>query len=180
MDIDGSNPKQLTFGIDARSPEITPDGQWVVYCDIGSGTRTLWKGSIDGGNQVQLTDYFSREPAVSPDGKQIVFVFLDERVNPKRLRIAIIPFGGGPPTKILDLTPRRIRWTSDGRALTYPDMRNGVRNIWAQPIDGSPPKPLTNFTSDQIFAYSWSLDGKQLACARGSWSSDVVLISAIR
>ena len=180
MDIDGSNPKQLTFGIDARSPEITPDGQWIVYSDVGSGTRTLWKVSIDGDNQAQLTDYFSREPAVSLDGKQIVFVFLDERVTPKRLRIAIMPFGGGPPTKILDLPPRRIRWTSDGRALTYPDARDGVPNIWIQPLDGNPPKQLTNFTNDQIFAYAWSRDGKRLACARGNQISDVVLISSIK
>ena len=180
MDIDGSNPKQLTYGIDARSPEITPDGQWVVYSDVGSGKLTLWKVSIEGDNQVQLTDYYSVGPAVSPDGKQIAFIFLDEQVTPKRSRIAIIPFDGGPPTKVLDLTPRRIRWTSDGRALTYPDTRNGVPNIWAQPLDGSPPKQLTNFTTDQIFAYAWSRDGKQLACARGNRNSDVVLISAIK
>jgi Tol biopolymer transport system component len=94
MDLAGSNPKQLTSGIDARGPEITPDGQWAVYWDVGSGKRTLWKVSIEGDNQVQLTDYFSRSPAVSPDGKQIVSVFLDEEATPKRWRIAIIPFDG--------------------------------------------------------------------------------------
>jgi Tol biopolymer transport system component len=180
MDIDGSNPKQLTYGIVAWRPEITPDGQWVVYSDVESGRRTLWKVSIEGGNPVQLTDYFSRRQAVSPDGKQIVFDFIDEQVKPKRSRIAIIPFDGGPPTKVFDLPPRRIRWASDGRALTYLYARKGVPNIWAQPLDGSPPKQLTSFTTDRIFDYAWSRDGKRLACARGNQSSDVVLIAAIR
>jgi Tol biopolymer transport system component/DNA-binding winged helix-turn-helix (wHTH) protein len=180
VDIDGSNPKQLSNEIEARHPEITPDGQWVVYSALGSGKLTLWKASIEGGNQVQLTDYYSSNPAVSPDGKQIAFMFLDEQATSKRLKIAFIPFSGGPPIKALDLGPKRVRWTSDGRALTYIDTRNGVSNIWTQPIDGSPPKQLTNFMTDQIFAHSWSKDGKQLACARGSWNSDVVLISSIR
>ncbi len=181
MDIDGSNPKQLTYEIDAQTPDVTPDGQWVVYNNVGSGKRTLWKVSIEGGKQMQLTDYFSRTPAVSPDGKQIVFVFLDEQATPKRARIAIIPFDGGPPAKVFDLPPRRgIRWASDGHALTYVDLRNGVSNIWAQPLDGSPAKQLTNFTTDRIIAYAWSRDGKRLACARGNQNSDVVLIAAIR
>jgi len=182
MDVDGSNPKQLTHGIDARTAEVTPDGQWVVYCDIGSGKLALWKVSIDGDNQVQLTDYYSVRPAISPDGKQIVFVFIDEQVKPKRSRAAIISIDGGPAVKVLDLpvSSRRMGWTSDGRAITYVDPRPGVHNIWAQPLDGGPPKQLTNFTNDQIFAYAWSSDSRQLACARGNWNSDVVLINDIK
>jgi Tol biopolymer transport system component/DNA-binding winged helix-turn-helix (wHTH) protein len=180
MNIDGSNPKQLTHEIQSAMPEITPNGQWVVYQDGGSGTRTLWKVSTEGGKGAQLTDYFSRNPAVSPDGKQIAFVFLDEQATPKRLRIAIIPFDGGPPIKVFDLPPRQIRWTSDGAALTYVDARSGVSNIWVQPLDGSPVKQITNFTTDRIIAYAWSPDGKRLACVRGNQSSDVVLIAASR
>jgi hypothetical protein len=55
--------------------------------------------------------------------------------------------------------------------------RNGVSNLWAQSIDGSPPKQLTNFTTDRIFGFAFSRDGKQLALSRGTQASDVVLIS---
>ena len=152
------------------------------YCDNESGKLALWKVSIDGDNQVQLTDYYSVRPAISPDGKQIVFVFIDEQVKPKRSRAAIISIDGGPAVKALDLpvSSRRIGWTSDGRAITHVDPRPGVHNIWAQPLDGGPPKQLTNFTNDQIFAYAWSSDSRQLACARGNWNSDVVLINDIK
>jgi hypothetical protein len=35
---------------------------------------------------------------------------------------------------------------------------------------------LTDFEAEQIFSFAWSNDGKQLVLARGTVSSDVVLI----
>jgi len=49
-------------------------------------------------------------------------------------------------------------------------------NIWRQPLDGSAPRQLTHFTSDRIFSFAWSRDGKRLAVSRGTVSGDVVLI----
>jgi len=46
-----------------------------------------------------------------------------------------------------------------------------------QPIDGGPPRMLTDFKSDGIFWFDFSRDGKQLAVARGTQTSDVVLFS---
>jgi hypothetical protein len=47
-------------------------------------------------------------------------------------------------------------------------------------VNGSPPKQLTNFTSDLIFWFAFSRDGKQVALSRGSRTSDVVLISNLQ
>ncbi|MGB9181927.1 MAG: winged helix-turn-helix domain-containing protein [Pyrinomonadaceae bacterium] len=183
MDIDGSNPRQLTNGSYATRPKISPDGRWVIYSDKESGRDRIWKVSIDGGNPVQLTDYSSSASAISPDGKQLAITFTDEQAKPPRWRFAVIPFEGGPPTKVFDLANpigQIVDWTPDGRALTYVETRNGVSNIWSQPVDGSPPKQLTNFNSDQILSYAWSRDGSQLALARGTEMRDVVLISDLQ
>ena len=72
-----------------------------------------------------------------------------------------------------------LRWTSDGRALTYIDTINGVSNIWSLPIDGGAPKQLTDFKTDQIFWFDFSPDGK-LAVSRGTQTSDVILIRDFR
>ena len=64
--------------------------------------------------------------------------------------------------------------------MLYIDTRGGVSNIWMQPLDGGPPRQVTDFKSDRIFGFEWSRDGKQLALARGTESSDVVLISGFR
>ena len=183
MDIDGSNPQQLTHGSIDNFPHCSPDGQWVVYMSNVSGMRTLWKISINGGEPVQLTDKLSSRPIVSPDGKLIACYYLDEQPN-SLLKIVAIPFAGGQPTKVFDIPvaaltaiPDPLRWTPDGRALTYLTTRGGISNIWSQPVDGGAPKQLTDFKSDRMFAFDWSRDGKQLACARGVETSDVVLIS---
>jgi Tol biopolymer transport system component len=73
-----------------------------------------------------------------------------------------------------------LGWTADGSELVYVDRHNGVSNIWSQPIDGSPPKPLTNFKSNLIFKFAVSPDGRQLVLARGTQSRDVVLIRDFR
>ncbi len=138
---------------------------------------TLWKVPIDGGNPVKLTDYYSILLALSPKDGQIAYAY-DDPETLKR-RVAIIPFEGGPPTKIFDFPSpfgQAIRWAPDGRALTY--TRLPLRsNLWSQPLDGSSPRQITNFKSDRIFTYDWSHDGKNLAVARGGRTSDVVLIT---
>jgi hypothetical protein len=50
-----------------------------------------------------------------------------------------------------------------------------LRNL-SQPIDGSAPKQISNFTSDLISNFALSRDGKRLAISRGNNSLDVVLI----
>ena len=51
-------------------------------------------------------------------------------------------------------------------------------NLWRFPLDGTAAVPITNFTSDQIFDYRWSRDGKTLAMAAGTLTSDIVLIES--
>jgi len=60
------------------------------------------------------------------------------------------------------------------------DVQKGVANIWRQPIAGGPPRKVPDFTQDQIFRFAYSHDGKQLALARGTQSSDVVMISNLK
>jgi eukaryotic-like serine/threonine-protein kinase len=176
IDIDGQNPKQLTSGHFDRGPSFSPDGKWVIYASMGSSHPNLWRVSVDGGEPVKLTDRYSIAPMVSPDGKWIACYYWDEKPDTP-LGIALIPFEGGAPVKTFNLPSAVVRWTPDGSALTYVDSRSGVSNIWRQPIDGGPPVQLTDFKSDLIFTFDWSRDGRQLACARGIATSDVILFS---
>jgi len=73
-----------------------------------------------------------------------------------------------------------LRFSHDGKAVVYPTRENGVDNLWAQAIDGSKGKQITDFTSEHIYDFHWSFDGKQLAMGRGHTDSDVVLIRDMR
>jgi len=176
MDIDGNNLKKLTVGGSEWQPDCSPDSQWVIYRS-GFGKHTLWKVSIDGGEPVQLNDNASSRPAISPDGKWIACAYFER----ERIKTAVYPFAGGEPVRVLDVSSPNfyVRWTPDGLALAHID-RQTHRNIVSEPIDGGPPKPLTNFQSDHIFRFAWSRDGKQLALVRGNVTSDVVLIRNFR
>ncbi len=182
MDIDGGNQKQLTNN-GGNLPNISRDGRWVIYTSVANDGPRIWKVSIDGGEPVRISDYLLGSGVVSPDGKSIASHYREQRNSP--WQIAIIPFEGGQPTKLLDTptgpyTGQAIRWMPDGRSLAYIVTRDGVSNIWSMPIAGGAPKQLTNFTSDQIASFDLSRDGKPTLFSRGATTKDVVLISGFK
>jgi hypothetical protein len=48
--------------------------------------------------------------------------------------------------------------------------------LWEQPLDNSPARQLTHFTSEQIMRFRFSPDGSKLAVERGHVESDAVLL----
>jgi Tol biopolymer transport system component/DNA-binding winged helix-turn-helix (wHTH) protein len=178
MNADGSHLQRLTNGPWENTPSFSPDGKWIVYNGVFQSKPVLWKIPAEGGTPVQLTDDVSVRPAVSPDGKMVAHLHLDERSQ--RMKLAVVPMEGESNVKMFETSipePHIVNWSPDGRMVTYVDTHDGVSNIWGQPLDGSPSKPLTRFKSDNIFRFAWSPDGKKLACERGFYINDVVLIS---
>lgn len=176
MDADGSNPVQLTFGKGEKFPKISPDGKWVVYTSFPDWT--LWKIPIEGGEPIKISQGYAREQTISPDGKWIAYTTFEN----DKYRWALIPFEGGLPVKKFEIPPnasqmQMVRFSPDSSAISFISTIEGVSNIWQQPIDGSPPKQMTNFNSDRIFSYDWSHDGKQLVLIRGAWTADMTLIT---
>jgi Tol biopolymer transport system component/predicted Ser/Thr protein kinase len=182
MGIDGGNPVQLTNGAREILPSFSPDGRWVLYTATEEDKQRIRKVPVEGGTPVHLTDYTSASARVSPDGKLIACGYVNEQEASPRWRLAIIPSEGGPPIKSFDIPVLQTRflWAADGRAILYTLTRDGVTNVWSQPVDGGPPKQVTDFKSNQIFRLDWSSDGKRLVIARGSVNSDVVMISDTR
>ncbi len=175
IDIDGKHPTQLTRGQGDRQPTFTGDGRGVIF---RSGTpASLYRVSIDGGEPVRLTERGGYDPNVSPDGKTIVCGF---RPTPAaKNQIAMLGIEGGQPKMICDWPAQfgRIRWMPDGNAISYAARQAGIGNIWIQPLTGGAPTQLTHWNANSIFSFDWSRDGKWLAYASGSLTSDVILIS---
>jgi Tol biopolymer transport system component len=180
MDRDGANLKQLSDGKQDVLPAISPDGKWVVFTRLEGGKYTLMRVPAEGGPVSQLTDYSLRGPSISPDGKWIACEYFS---GPNQLTsVAVVPFEGGPPAKIFPLPPsynQPLRWTPDGRDISFINSLNGVDNIWEQPVAGGPPKPVTHFPSGKIYYFDWSRAGR-LALSRGTEPSDAVLIRNFR
>jgi Tol biopolymer transport system component len=129
--------------------------------------------------------------AISPDGQWLAFSIHTEpegNETAHQTKIVLLNLGaaaGGAESKSANriIKPdQRISgaasFTPDGRALVYPVREAGVDNLWLQPLDASASaaKRITNFTSDLIDAYHFSLDGKQLGVLQRHAVSDVVLL----
>ena len=56
------------------------------------------------------------------------------------------------------------------------EKRDGVHNIWRQPLDGAAPTQITNFTEDLIYNYDLFADDARLIVSRGLKTRDIVLI----
>jgi len=183
MDVDGSHVTQLTHNGSALSPVCSPDSQSFQYFDL-NGMKN-WRMPIGGGTptQVDMKNLPAVASSYSPDGKLIAYNDFGPGGDVPN-QIVVIPAAGGEPTYRFqvrgDAGLERLRWTPEGSGLDYYLTNKGVGNIWRQPIPKGSPRQITNFTSDQIFSFDWSSDGKQLYVARGSISSDIVLITNFR
>lgn len=179
MDADGGNKKQLTDGGGESFPSITADGQWVVYTSQSKERNSLWKVSANGGGAVQLThDSLCIKPVVSPDDLRIACVYRTNEAS--TWKIALLPIEGGEPLQFLVLPQpfnQILRWTADGQSLTFLEKRDGVHNIWLQPLNGNPTTQITGFTEDLIYSYDWLPgDNPELIVSRGFKTRDIVLI----
>ncbi len=181
VDIDGRNSKQLTdLAPVATRPSVSSDGKWVLFGVTVDKIRTIWKVSMEGGQPIKLTQANSIRPLASPTGE----TFVCHYGVSENLRVAEFSFEGGEPTRTFDLPEviksALVQWNNTGDALIYRDSKNRIDNLWLQPLNKSPAKQLTDFRSDQIFAFDWTRDGKNLVLSRGREGSDVVLITQFK
>ncbi len=88
--------------------EYTPDGKYIYFNSVRTGTMQIWRIEPDGSNPEQITfdaynDWF---PHVSPDGKWIVYISFPADMDPwshpfyRQCYIRLMPASGGVPKTI--------------------------------------------------------------------------------
>jgi Tol biopolymer transport system component/DNA-binding winged helix-turn-helix (wHTH) protein len=187
MDVDGGNPVKAVE-VPGWYPSLSPDAGFIVYTARGAKYwTTLWRVSSKGGTPKELNDKLWEQPVISPDGKWIAAFYADQGLNTqtKPIGMAVIGIDGGQPWKTFPLAPsvstyEGIRWTPDGRCLTYVASGKNGENIWSQPVEGGEARQITDFHGEALFGFDWSADGKQLIYSRGIQANDIVLIRDTR
>ncbi len=171
-DIDGSNPKQLTFGGNGFIPAPSIDGKWVYYKSWSRNLGELCRVPIEGGEPECLTENETTWITFSPDGKYFAGSYKTDKY-----RLAIFSAETNQVISQFDMAKTGTmymgsRWTPDGKAVTYRDLSFGY---WIQPVDGGEPTRLEGLPKEKLYNFSWSRDGKWLAFVRGQEIRDVVL-----
>ena len=138
---------------------------------------TIMKIPAEGGDHTDVSGISGFYPVPSPDGKIVYFGHLDEQNN--TVSLWSVPIEGGKPARLFEFHARSepIRWRPGTMEVSYVVTKDGVDNIWVQPIDGGPAKMYTNFSEEYMGFFSWMPDGKSLVVSRGHSSADVVLIT---
>jgi len=174
--LDGSNEKQLTAGVNEQQPDCAKDGQWVYYIDAAEN-RYVKRVSIEGGTPETIVKTAVGTFALSPDGKEIASLDVREFDHKLILRRDSTE---GQKMAYHDVDQRALPdgllYTPDGKSIVYRVRDKGVDNLWVQPLDGSAFRQLTHFTKDRILHVAYSLDGTQVAIERGEVESDAVLL----
>ena len=174
----------------------SPDGKWLYYSD-NPPMSGVWRAPSVGGTSevvpgLEYPDASAQALAISPDGKFLaVFVNrLVSRTNVNSIDIWNLDAPGKPTPRTIHLdadlnvvfyqpgppNAAGLHWTPGNKALAYIVEENGVDNIWTQPLDGSKPTKLTNFTTQKIADFRWSPDGKNFAVLHYTDTADVVLL----
>ncbi len=194
--LDGGNARQLTQGPDDHFPICTPDGRSVLYMISRDGVPHIMKIPVTGGTAVPEVasgheNFWVSAPAISPDGRWIAVVYLNESGKSHDFHFSVLQMDGGAAAGDYVLhegytmdgrqIPAAAVWTSDGHNLLYAVEQNGAGNLYSQRVNmksakHDPPKQISQFTSQSIWSFAISPDGKKIALARGRVSSDAVLL----
>jgi serine/threonine protein kinase len=176
-EADGSNPVKLPVDGAMFGGACSADSKSIIY----AAANAVWRIPIEGGNPVELDIPFSVAGETS-DGKLLLYSIQRVEGTTHVAKTVVAPVAGGPPLYTFDAPygMKTARFSPDNKAIAYLLTRNRATNIWEQPLAGGPPIQVTKFPSDDMFAFAWSHDGKQLAFSRGRRKTDVVMMSHFR
>jgi Tol biopolymer transport system component len=171
-------PEWITQGSKpATHPDISPDGQWIVYGALGDQQEDLHIIKMDGTGTRQLTNDLAKDraPQWSRDGKRILF--LSDRSG--RYEAWIINSDGTGMRQLTWTTGLQVQrpiWSADGKRILCNLQSGGTPFLIDAdvPWEQQTPQPLTakNATDLWSFALSWSPDGQRIAARLRDLSND--------
>src|SRR5262245_46999682 len=109
---------------------------------------------------------------VSPTGDRVAYVVSTPSLekNVQETALFVVPAAGGAAVRLAEdcqiFTPAlpapRLRWTPDGRAISFLGLAGNRPQVFTVPADGGPSRARTTATTG-VSAYDWSPDGTRLA-----------------
>ncbi len=172
-EADGKNPRQLTAETkDDFAPIASPDGKYIVFSSLRSGTTRIWRMDTDGKNAVQLTEEDAASgdynPIITADSKFVIYnkAFVGDK-QPSTLHKVSIE--GGKTTTILakdGLSAFLPLLSPDNKTIAYTayNISNFEKKLHYAEFDGNQVgKEIGVLDYSLINRYSFSPDGKSFS-----------------
>lgn len=181
FDLQTREVRQLTHGLRAEAPDLSPDGKTLAFATNSLSSRSLVTAAVlrddDGrvigvgeprtlvGNSDDLSQVYT--PAWSPDGKALAFSWWRDGGH-RDLWLYRFGDDGGRLEQVtddraLDLEPR---WSPDGRYLYFVSDRTGIYNLYAWETATGRTFQVTNVVGG-VFEPAISPDGKTAVYVEG-------------
>ncbi|MCX2719794.1 TolB family protein [Lentiprolixibacter aurantiacus] len=174
LPVTGGKPELITPNAPSYWHGWSPDDKWLVYVAERGGEYDIYKISLDGGDEIRLTDLPGLQdgPEYSPDGKYIYY----NSAHSGSMELWRMDPDGKEHTQLTD--DKFSNWfphpSPDGRYLVYlsylqdqgeghPPMKEVALKL--MDLKDKSVKTLTSFTGGQgtINVPSWSPDSKHFA-----------------
>lgn len=152
-----------------RRPHFSKDGQWITFDSQRDGNREVYVMAADGSKQRRITYHEASDgtPAISPDGKSIVFQSnrIQEYGGDRRQDLWMVDFEADrPPTRLTkdpadDAFPA---FSPDGRWIVFSSSRDGGNvNIYRLSTEDATVEQLTTHVANDLWP-NYSPDGKHI------------------
>ncbi len=140
------------------------DNNWIVMCLNIDGTQGIYKRSVRGVDEVQLTDYEDSRPRFSLDGKRVAFVRKLSDGSTDIFTLEVDTGNGPSAAKALtddDGDETNFEWAPNGRNIIYVSERDGNPEIYAVDTREKTTRRMTQNRVDDADP-KWSLNGEQV------------------
>lgn len=159
---DGSDPKRLAA--DVTGAAISPDGRFAIFQDSDESGTGLFKMDLEESTRTRLTSGTDDHPAISPDGRSVVFTRFGQDVA-----LWKVAMEGGEPQKITNFAgyPTASVFSPDGSMIAFyrgVSSSTSAPTIAIIPADGG--EIMKEFAVPVQFSRNW------FARTTVQWSSD--------
>ncbi len=182
MQADGTNARVVADSLHLQgSPAWAPDGRSIVSAADDRGVPHLFRIPLDGRTPAAFVQEYSLDPALSPDGRLLVYSGAD--VGTTFSVKAVTADAAASPLPALTLTrgARHLTFLAGGRELVLLRGEIQHKNLWLINLDTRAERQLTNVAPDfEIRDYDISPDGREVVLERVQERSDVVLLDLQR
>jgi Tol biopolymer transport system component/DNA-binding winged helix-turn-helix (wHTH) protein len=158
----GGTARRLTFDdTECGTPTWTPDGQFVIFSSKRTGSHTLWRIRVGGGEPEPMTSGAGedRDPQLSLDGSRLIYTNVRNSFS-----LELLNTSTGRKTS---LATRRTtiagpRFSPQGDRITFFHETDAGTHLWTFDVEGHDLRQITAGEGERHILPRWSAKGDAL------------------